>query len=280
MKNLKIAALLFVSLLMLQSCVKDDKDENLDTAPALAAEETFIMPFTGFEDADTSGIMAPPNDNSANARTPSFDNWFHSATNVVFWNLVLTVNLAVPTAAFHESFNHDPTFQGNGVWLWQYSFELPDGNYQAKLYGEIVANDEVEWEMYISKVGGFQDVLWYTGSTNDDEAHWTLNHQANNPEAFIQIDYLKDNGNAQAAIRYTNIIPNDPGNGGYIEYREDNSNSSADYNRAYDIYHIQADNLIEIQWNKPNENGRVKDEEHFGDTEWHCWDVNLMDTEC
>jgi len=37
---------------------------------------------------------------------------------------------------------------------------------------------------------------------------------------------------------------------------------------------------MEINWNKPANNGRVKDEAHFGDQDWHCWDADQQDTGC
>ena len=279
MKNLSYLFVLVLSISIFQSCAKEDQDNEV--APNLPPVESFIMPFDGFEDADTTGMM--PNDGSgANERTPTFHNWFYSATNVVVWNTILTVNLAIPVASFYGAFDNDAQFQGNGVWLWSYDFQGPAGiNYTANLYGELVPGQQVNWEMFISQEGGFVDVLWYSGTTATDGsyAQWTLNHQPNNLQPMIGVEYNKDNGNGMESIRYTNIIPGNAGNGGYIEFRT-TDDQTVDYNKAYDIFKAETDNLLEINWNKPNNNGRVKDEEKFGDTDWHCWDVNLQDTEC
>ena len=48
----------------------------------------------------------------------------------------------------------------------------------------------------------------------------------------------------------------------------------------YDIYNSEIDNLIEIKWNNPDRDGRVKDAEHYQDNEWHCWDNYLQDIDC
>lgn len=282
MKNLKIVIILLLSVIIFQSCVDDRKEkEDLGTAPQLPPVESFVIPFTDYEDADTTGFAPTGGDeDGAETRTPTFQNWFHGATNVLVWNAAITLNTIIPKAAFLESFNHDPEGQGSGVWLWEYDFTDNNNNtYTAKLYGEILDLEEVKWDMYISKANGFQDVLWYTGTTSETQALWTLNHQPNNPEPFLQIERQKENGSGEASIKYTNIVPNNPGNGDYIEHRIDNT-GTADFNRAYDIFKASNDHLIEIQWNRPEGNGRVKDEVKFGNMEWQCWDENKQDIEC
>lgn len=280
MKNLRVVMLMIVGLLIFQSCVeKEEKNNVLDTAPTLPETEAFIMPFDGYETADTSGYVGQ-DENTADTRS-TFFNWFHGATNVVVWNTVVTLNLVIPTAAFLESFNHDPVAQGNGVWLWEYDFTGPNNIlHTAKLYGEVLDAEEVEWKMYISRENGFQDIEWYTGITSATQAVWNLNHRSNagSVEPLLKIEHERANANGEASIKYTNIVPNNPNNGDYIEYREDES--SALFNRAYDIFRISTGNLIEIQWNNPDNDGRVKDEARFNDAEWHCWDTNKMDIDC
>ncbi len=283
MKNLSFVLAVLFALSIFQSCVKDDAtDPTTETAPDLPPVESFIMPFQGFEDADTTGILPPGDDGGAEMRTVTFFNWFYGATNVVVWNGILTLNLAIPVAAFYESFNHQPSYEGNGTWLWAYDVTSNGTTYQAKLYGHLLAGGtSVEWEMYVSQAGGFTDVLWYSGTTSDNGANatWTLQHQPNNPQPFISAEYEKDDGNGVESIRYTNIIPGNAGNGGYIEFRK-SSDNTVDLNRAYDIYKAETDNLLEIQWHDPNKNGRVRDEAHFNDTEWHCWNEDLQDIDC
>lgn len=55
---------------------------------------------------------------------------------------------------------------------------------------------------------------------------------------------------------------------------------TAEFNRFYDIFNIENDNLLEINWNETDKNGRVKDPIKYGDDEWHCWDQDLQDSEC
>lgn len=279
MKNLRIIFILLISLSLFQSCTKEDIAEDTQrVAPELPAPESFIMSFEGYEQADTSNL---PQTNTGGNLNPTYRNWFYSATNVVVWNVVLTVNLVVPVASFHEAFKHQAVFQGDGVWLWSYNFTDDFGQtFRARLFGEIVSNDAIQWDMYISKVGGFTDVHWYSGLTseNGNKANWTLNHQPNNPETFLQIDYEK-NSTGLEVIRYTNIIPNNVNNGDFIEHRK-GIGAAENFDRAYDIFKMEKDNLLEINWDATNKNGRVKDAMKFGDEEWHCWNQFLQDTDC
>lgn len=265
MKNLSFVLALVLSITLMQSCQKEPIVE--EKAPELPLQESFIMSFQGFEDTDT---------------TKSFGNWFYAATNVVVWNTMLTINLAVPVASFYESFNHDPIYEGDQTWLWAYSFYADGSIHTAKLYGQVLNENEVGWSMYITKDNHFEDVLWYEGVTAIDRTYatWTLRINGYNPTDFIGIEYTADNGNGAKAIRYTNIIPGNPGNGGFIEYREALDATTVEFNRGYDVYKIEVDNLLEIQWNNVNHEGRVKDPVKFQDDEWHCWNSHLLDMVC
>lgn len=276
MKKLSFALVFALSTLFVQSCQKDSlNDPVIDPyagreAPKLPSEESFVMPFTAF-----SGY----NSTEMDSRSPH--NWAYSAANVFVWNTILTFQLAIPVLSFYESFNHEPVYQGSGVWLWAYEITEDGETYRAELYGELLVNDEVKWDMFVSQVGGFSQLHWYTGITAIDEsyAHWTLNFDEDNPGPIMSIDYQRDNGNGVEIIRYTNIIPNVPENGGYIEYREGNG-AGGDFDRAYDIYKAEIDNMTEINWDNVHNNGRVKDADQYQDEEWHCWDTNLQDTDC
>jgi len=111
------------------------------------------------------------------------------------------------------------------------------------------------------------------------QATWTLNHRPNNPEPLLKIEHQKNNGSGEASIKYTNIVPNNSSNGDYIEFRVDNA-TGGDFDRAYDIYKSSNDNLLEAEWNQTDKDGRVRDEQRFNDTEWHCWDENQIDIDC
>lgn len=91
--------------------------------------------------------------------------WLNAAAHVTVWNTIITIGLAVPVAAFRESFNHEGVYQGNKEWAWTYDVTTPDAVYTADLHGTI-KDTTVLWEMYVSRAGVFEDFLWYYGEVN------------------------------------------------------------------------------------------------------------------
>jgi len=259
--NFLLIALLLTAVLFTQSCQKDTEEEP--TAPQLPSEASFIMNFDDFQDADT---------------TKAYNNWHHAAVNVVFWNAVIGLHGAVPLVAFAESFNHDPVYQGDNTWLWFYSYPINNVNYTANLYGKLTLTG-VEWDMFISKEGGYTDFNWYSGVTSLDQtsADWVLYKSPLEPIEFVAIDYDKNEADGTAQIKYTNIIPGGPENGGYIAYGTQIDDL---YDAFYDIYNKGLENHTFINWDRVSKAGRVQDQKKFGDLEWHCWGTDLRNMIC
>ena len=281
MKKISYLFVLLLGVTLIQSCVKDPvMNDDPGIAPELPLMETFVMPFQGFESADTANI----NRNVDKARNfASHYNWFFSVSNIVIWNTYMSLHMAIPVLSFAEAFNHDPTYQGNGIWLWAYSVEDNGETYHAELSAKFLGEQEIQWDMHISQVGGFSKVHWYTGilSANGSigKATWTLNYLPENPTPYLQIDYEGDETTGEGTLRYTNIIPGHVDNGDYIQFQAF-PNTRPEYNRAYDVYRNAEDNLLEIEWNEEKHNGRVRNEKEFNDSDWHCWDENLVDVDC
>ncbi len=275
-KIIFVLALLLVGTLM-QSCVKDPVTNSEDeVAPKLPPQEAFVMPFDGFESADTTKLSG----GRRGARNmPTYFNWFYSVSNVVVWNAVVGLNMVIPVASFGEAFNHDPTYQGNGIWLWSYSYDVHGQTYEAELTGQFINDEEIQWDMNITQVGGFSKVHWYRGTTANDGSYatWTVNHQPDDPEPYLRIDYKRGASEDEGSLRYTNIIPNDAGNGDYIEFRAEEGGA---YNRAYDVFDASEQNLLQIEWHETNHNGRVRNPDQFGNDRWQCWSVNFTDMIC
>lgn len=258
-----IAGAFMASSIFFTGCNKPD-----GPAPEIPASSSMEMEFNTF----------PKDGQRSNPDSTDKDNFVHSAANILVWNIVLTVNLAVPVAAFKEALNHEAEWDKDvEKWNWSYSVSVAGKVYTANLYGKI-NGDKVNWEMYVSQNGGFQDFLWYTGESKTDGTGgtWSLNKDANNPTAFIGIEWTK-NANGTGDIKYTNVIPGDAGNGGYIKY---GITSNADFNAFYDIYNKAESNTTNITWNRTTKVGKVMDPKKFGDSEWHCWDENLANSVC
>jgi hypothetical protein len=261
--------LICLLLFLMAACQKDENGTEIKQAPQLPPEASMVMNFDDFADIDTTAYKSGL----------SFQNWGWSALNVGIWNAVIKVALAVPVAAFYESFNHEGIYNTEtNKWIWSYNFIAGGAIHQASLHASIVP-DGVHWQMYISKNNAFSNFLWYEGTTNtaNSTAVWHLNEKPANLNEFLLIEYQKDLQSNIEQIKYTNVNPSSPGEGGYIQY---GINNSLDYNAFYNIYHIEQDNMLNIEWSRTMKDGRVRDENRFGDLEWRCWDIDLQDIIC
>lgn len=245
-------------LLMISGC-KPDYPE-----PELPPQSSMITDFGSFSDG--------------NKTVDSTSHFGYSAVNVGIWNVVLFVNLAVPVAAFSESFNHEPKWNNrSGHYIWQWSKVIGLKKYDAELHG-VLEGSYVNWEMRLSEKDGFQDFVWFTGvsASNRLGGRWKLNRSPEAPVPYLQIDWSDDfAGNAW--IQYLNVEPGGAENGSYIEYGTD---TDPDFDRYYNIYLKSQEKHTNIEWNDATRAGRVQDEVHFGDTLWHCWDGGLLDAGC
>ncbi|NOX60246.1 MAG: hypothetical protein GXP29_15490 [Planctomycetes bacterium] len=244
---------------------------NTEEAPKIPPASTFVIDFSDFEQEDegpvlrTRGVLAR-------------ENWGFAATSAFIWNVILTVNLAVPVASFVESFNNEPTLGPDGVWSWNYSFTAVGVLHSAELQGQINGAN-ITWNMFISKDGEFTDFNWFSGTSDllGTQGSWTLNKDPDDPTPFIEITYNRDEAANTADIRYTNVIPDSADNGGFIFFA---ITTDEPFDANYQIFRKAADETTDIEWSRATKDGRVMDEARFGDTEYHCWDEALVDMDC
>jgi hypothetical protein len=97
---------------------------------------------------------------------------------------------------------------------------------------------------------------------------------------YIGINWSRPSTTSDAfTIRFTNMLAGDAGNGNYIQAGVE-TDAVAGTDRFYNIYDVNTGKTTEIKWHHLNQNGRVKNETHFGDTNWHCWDEFHVDAVC
>jgi hypothetical protein len=269
-KSGTIWALLLLLSLFVISC---SEEENTGVSPPeLPPLESLLMDFDAFPSNSSTPTTARLASQPVSCDTTYFS---YAACNVGVWNFLITVGLAVPVASFAESFNHLPVLQDDGTWIWSYNVIVGNTQYTASLHGKIV-DANVNWNMYISKADEYTDFNWYTGVSHLSGSHgsWTLMNTPSDPAPLLQIDWNYDKTTETGDLKYTNVVPNGPENGGYIYYGSD---TTVDYDAFYDIYNKGADDLIEIEWNRMKFDGRVRNLNHFGNLDWHYWDSNLQD---
>ncbi len=255
-------------VILATSCTDTNAPEG--DPPVLPPSTSFVIDFADFaapELADATGVFA----RQAGA------NWRRSAVVVGVWNIALTVTLVVPVAAFVESFRHQPEGR-DGAWVWPYDFNALGASYSARLEARPVSAG-VQWDMFISRDGDYTDFNWYSGQSNltGTSGTWSLNRMPNDPTPFIDIEWNRVVGEDTYDIRYTNVIPGDAENGGYIQH---GITGASPYDAFYQIFSANNNNLTEIEWSRSNKEGRVRDPMFYSDSDWRCWDTNLDDIAC
>ena len=262
---------------------------NTSGAPTIPPIETFLIPFETLTANATSSFVSESQMSTALVSLPiseqvlvpltgSQSNWNYAAYIVGFWYAVVVVGLAVPVAAFRESFHHTPVEQPDGSWVWSYSVVLGSAVYSAELRGEFIT-EGVRWEMRISKEGEYEDFLWYYGehSLPAMEGFWILKLSPTNPIDLLRIDWSRNISAGTYAIKYTNIVPGGSENGSYIDFQY---TKGIPYDYICDIYNKVEDNHTYIEYSSTTGEGRIKDFEHFGDNDWHCRDSDRMNVTC
>lgn len=215
----------------------------------------------------------------------SMGNWTYSAVSVGFWNIILTVKLAVPVASYYAALSQEPKFIKDNTWQWSYDFDYFTSTFHSRLTAE-VNKENVSWKMYISKtgIGGFDEVLWYHGTSNIDGTGgtWHLNYRNDNTKEvipYLQADWSWNNGK-MVKSKYTYIEEGKTGQGGYIEYGVQDGSYDRYYNMHFVPLGTQSFVDVYINWNNTTKEGQVKSEPHFNDTQWHCWDATGYDAVC
>lgn len=241
-------------------CNKDKKE-----APLIPPKSSFVMDMSAFKDASQDD--------------KGYGNFGFSALTIGFWHTVLTVRMAVPVIAYVGIIgSNEAIYQSEQTWLWSHDFSIAGKTYSASLYGK-VENDSTDWKMYISNEGVYNDFLWFSGKNSLDlkGGYWILKDNPTSNKDVFRIDW-NATGEELGNIRYSDIEQGGENNGSYIAFGNDNTDGI--FSCYYDIYNAKKAQLTEVEWDKKVKGGRVRDEVHFGDNYWHCWDEKAKDIDC
>lgn len=271
MKKQAILVLIAVIIMILPGC-KKDKGEP----PVLPSGESMTIDFSNFT-AHGKGdfsVSVPKGTQTSN--------WEFAAGVATIWNAIIYTTLAVPVYAYKQAVNQVPSYIENKTWQWNYNVSILNVTYKARLTGQIRTND-VQWKMYIAMegTGGYTEFLWFEGTSAFDgnSGQWILNESQSSQVPVLQIDWSVT-GNKVASIKYTYIKSGNAFKDSYIEY----GLTTNTLNAFYTIHYYNATYLqfydLNIEWSTSAHNGRVKCQAHFGDTEWYCWDGNLINVTC
>lgn len=269
--RIKLFSALLASLVVLSSCSEDGGDNN-PTAPQLPPQESMSANMGEF----------PSNGESSQANANGDKSHFtFAAGNVIFWQTLLNVQLAIPVASFQESFNHSFEYlEAQGRWKSEYAVEVGNKNITATLYAE--RTDEViEWEMYLTLPGQFDNYLWFSGESALDNSGgtWLLYRSPSEPRAMLQIEWERESGSAIKST-YTLIDTQADKSGSYIEY---GLSTEAGFTHYYEVSitsQSEDDYDAFIYYNQETRVGSVMSVSYFGDDQARCWDSNFENTDC
>lgn len=259
--------LLLLPIGLLLSCSEDEEVTRSEKAPELPPISTFTIEMGAFKTESNNG------------RSDEENYYLYSAANYIGWQTALTLYLAHPVVAFRAAFDQTPRFiNEEDRWVWDYNAEAFGQKYQIVLYGKKVGSN-AEWEMRASQDGGFQDVLWFRGTSALDgsEGTWNVMTDAKNPRDAMLIKWEKSEGEIPY-VKYTGLDTESSVYQNYIEYGSLTNND--DFNVFYNIYDSEDNNLLKIEFNNKTKAGRVTDSGRFGDGEWHCWNGSYENISC
>jgi hypothetical protein len=261
----KLIGLFLSALVILASC-NSDNENNQDPQPVMPPEYSMVPNFEDFQTDE-------------NQRNQTIENWFYAAVNVSVYSGILTTGLAIPVTAFKTTISQEPFYDTDaGVWTWQSDFSANSNDFSIRLTADV--NDgNVIWKGTISSsANNVNDFVWFEGNSdvNGNSGSWTLFESPQNPAAWITTEWSRNEDRSEASATFT-VEKEGLLQGSYIIYTRD---ENSDLNRFVEISNTNTDDLIEIFWSSELKLGRVKSENYFNDSDFHCWDENLQDIDC
>jgi hypothetical protein len=253
--NQLVGVAMILSMIALFGCKKDKKE----SAPVLPPMSAFSIDLAAF----TSDVPVKNTDSMST---------YHAVVNAVgYWNVVLSLSLAIPVAAYAEALKQEAVRVDNDTWKWSYAV---NDIYSAQLVADVVS-DSVYFSMYVTKAEEFDSLLWFTGKCDIlmTGGEWNLFDIPANPSvSWLKIKW---NGNYETEtfdIRYTNVYPGNEYENSYIEYGK---TTDPDYDVYYDLYNSLSDLTYSVNYNTETEAGYLA----FNGNQY-CWNKNHANCVC
>ncbi|AGA77278.1 hypothetical protein [Echinicola vietnamensis] len=212
-------------------------------------------------------------------RTEMGSNWAYAALNIGVYSGVLYQHLIVPISAYKAVLSTEPMIDREAkIWVWKKAFTIADkGSYEIQLTASIW-DESVSWMGYISSEGGDDLFVWFRGVSNfqGEEGYWEVYESPESPAVWLSNTWELDKETGNTTVTYTMQKDGDYEGSSFI-YQE---NQSSDLNKKVILSNAYSESDVSISWNSTAKYGRVKSESFFGDSQYHCWDQNLANTNC
>jgi len=255
--HLQRLTLVLLTISIMFGFVSCDK-EPVDERPELPPLESLVMDFSDFNQQ--------PGEMKGTAVT--VENFTTAYVSVMFWNLASVATVALPAAAYAHALQQDPEYLGDHTWEWAFDFELQQVSYTATLKGARINNEEFSMEMVIALSEAPEaGVKWFDGVVRYDHTQAAWNLYGEGGVKILEAVWNKDYETEAGDLTYTYVKPGQDETGSYIMY---SYTPGAVYDASFTSSLSGGEAMI--QWNITTLEGRIMDEVHFGDSEWHCWD--------
>lgn len=272
-----VAALTVALVLPLAGCRGDDPaGPEPSEPPVLPAPERLTFDLDFFEqrgkalaEIDPSGQATPGADAAAGTKL----NFVNAVVRVAVIKVVGDLVLAPPIAAFSLALLTVPSPQGDGSYLWVYTYVDGDEEAQVRLRGT-PQGDRVLWELRVSSTDEeppLENVLWFEGETwrQGQAGFWRFHdfHLEGEP-VVARIDW--DVSHEGRQLVFTNLDDN-PGD--TMSFRTSGPRCGIEY------FDASEGMTWFIRWNVEVGNGSLRAPDYNGGEE-ACWDEDQNDVEC
>lgn len=239
---------------LLISC-SDDDDPGADHIEVLPAA-TMLMEFETFA--------------VNNGRQESFGNAIRAGGYISSWKKFINNDLNMPVTAYLISTNKGADYI-DGRWVWNADFKLSGDQYKSSL-SAIANENEVVWEMLISKPGTFDNFVALKGQSALDRksGSWSLYKY---PVDSVEAVKIKWEENAEGVVHKMKYTAHKEGS--FIEY---SLTGETMYDGLYNL--LNNGNTASVGWNRDKKNGWIMEQAYYQDDQRHCWNISFEDDEC
>ena len=259
---LMAATLLFIAV----SCDKNPKGDQ----PELPPVESLFMSYADFDEQPVK-----------KAALASHENYIYAYSSLLFWhsNPSITLTMALPIAAYGYALTQESEYVGDNTWKWSFDFQWNQLSLIVTLTASRENNEEFSIKMDVAHAElPSLGVKWFDGMIRYDHTHatWTIYKEGTLAVVDGEMNYNYETNAGD--LKYTYVEPEMDETGSYILYGYD---QEAVYDASYTVSYSTG--MTVIEWDTTTKEGHVKDENHFQDADWHCWDTlanGLVDKIC
>ncbi len=200
-----------------------------------------------------------------------------AALKIQFWKNVINDSLEFQRSFYSNIVDNKLQYQNGETWLSTKNIIIDDIAFIINLF-DITYTDSMYTKLFLSKDTIYTNTLILDGiSYADYSGNWTVNRPdtANTFQKLLTINYKIDN----EVIKNIKLTYNQQGNynGNYIFF---NDSIDGNYNSYIEIFEKINDHTAYIEFNNSTFEGRIKDENFYGDNNWRCWNSEHLNSDC